>query len=586
MRKGLCLAAMAGWVMAACERQPSRRPEAPKPATTLPADPNLRLDALVRDDLEALLAYSPTTATWLGVHVYDDRIDDVRPEAQLHEATRLKMLLDRLRQMDPGELDAQHRVDFQLLQRRTESSLWEMSELRPLERNPLFYIDLADSAIADLVESDPALGPERVRALTARLWKLRPLFDEARHNLRNQCSDLAIKRAAELAQSEKAFVAETLPKAVQVNDAKLMDDFHSAAGDASRALDDFSTWLSKDLLPRARGEFALGRERLADKLRLVEGVEAPAELLVALGERELRDAKKRHDDAVKLILTEHPGADPLRVIEDDHAKADELLAQAQAVVESVVAFAEEQRLLTLPQPRRPRVIDMPPVLWGFVQLDVAAPLEPKPRDPYLYVDPVEKNWTDAKKQEHLRRINHSLLAQEAAHNVLGHYVQAERNRRAPTTEQKIALAPAFLEGWAHYMERALVDAGYGGADPKLRLLIERATLLRAARLVAAVKLHALGAKLDDAAKVFSEEALLDKDAARREAERAATDPMVMLDALGRIELEKLRDDYRDAVSSKGGAGLGAIHDAMLSHGSPPVTVLRQILLPGDHRSPL
>jgi hypothetical protein len=32
--------------------------------------------------------------------------------------------------------------------------------------------------------------------------------------------------------------------------------------------------------------------------------------------------------------------------------------------------------------------------------------------------------------------------------------------------------------------------------------------------------------------------------------------------------------------------LGAIHDAMLAHGSPPVTVLRRILLPNDNRSPL
>ena len=59
--------------------------------------------------------------------------------------------------------------------------------------------------------------------------------------------------------------------------------------------------------------------------------------------------------------------------------------------------------------------------------------------------------------------------------------------------------------------------------------------------------------------------------------------MVMLDALGRLELEKLRDDYREAHE---GVGLGATHDAILAHGSPPVTVLRHILLPGDHRSPL
>jgi uncharacterized protein (DUF885 family) len=547
----------------------------------LPADPNQRLEALVRDDLEATLAYSPTTATWMGSHVWDDRIDELRPDSQAHEATRLRTLLERLHALEGEKLDEQRRIDLELLERRAQAALWEMTELRPLERNPVYYLGVASSALWELVAQDPSLGPDHVRAITARLWKLRPLFDDARRNLRNSCSDLSVKKSIEMAQSMKLFVSETLPQAVQVNDAKLMDDFRSATGDASRALDDFIAWLQKDLQPRARGEFALGRERLADKLRLVEGIEAPPELLVALGERELRDAKKKYDDAAKLILADHPNADPLRVVEDDHAKPDELLAQAQAVVESVVAFAEEQRLVTTPRPERPKVLDMPPVLWGFVQLDQAAPLEVKPRDAYLYVDPVDKQWTEGRKQEHLRRLNHSALAQQAAHDVLGHYLQAERNRRAPTTEQKIALAPAFIEGWAGYMERVLVDAGYG--DARLRLLVARTTLLRAARLVAAVKLHALGSKLDDAAKLFSEEALLDKDSARREAERAAVDPMVMLDALGRLELEKLRDDYRDAHE---GTSLGAVQDALLAHGSPPVTVLRKILLPGDHRSPL
>jgi uncharacterized protein (DUF885 family) len=574
MRKGLCLLV----VFASCERQPARPPaeSAPRPSPALPAEPNQRVDVLCRDDLEAALAYSPTTATWMGVHAWDDRIDDVRPDAQAREAARLRTLLDRLHQIDPQALDTQHRIDFELLERRAQSSLWELTELRPLERNPIYYLDVANAALADLVMQDPSLSIDRVRALTARLWKLRPLFDESRRNLRNGCSDLSVKKAIELAQSQNAFISETLPKAVQVNDAKLMDDFRGATGDASRALDDYIGWLQKDLLPRARGEFALGRERLADKLRLVEGIEAPAELLVALGERELRDARKRFDDAAKLV-----GGDALRLVEEDHAKPEELLAQAQAVVESVVAFAEEQRLVTLPHPERPRVLDMPPVLWGFVQLDQAAPLEIKPRDAYLYIDPVEKQWTEARKQEHLRRLNHSLLAQQAAHDVLGHYLLAERNRRAPTTEQKTAMAPAFLEGWANYMEHALLDAGYG--DPKLRLIVERNTLLRAARLVAAVKLHAFGAKLDDAIKLFTEDVMLDATSARREAERAAVDPNVMLDALGRLELEKLRDDYRDAHE---GVSLGALHDAMLAHGSPPVTVLRKILLPGDHRSPL
>src|SRR4051812_28801145 len=121
MRKGLWLLL----VLAACERQPARPPQQTARASALPADLNQRMDALVRDDLDASLAYSPTTATWMGVHVYDDRIDDVRPDAQVREATRLRALLERLHQIDPEKLDAQHRIDFEILERRTQAALWE-----------------------------------------------------------------------------------------------------------------------------------------------------------------------------------------------------------------------------------------------------------------------------------------------------------------------------------------------------------------------------------------------------------------------------------------------------------------------------
>ena len=109
-----------------------------------------------------------------------------------------------------------------------------------------------------------------------------------------------MRRAIEEAQATKGFIAETLPKAMQgVPDPKLLDELRSASGDASRALDDFAGWLTRDLLPRARGDFALGRDRLMETLRRGEGVDVTPELLVSLGERELKDARRRLDEATR-----------------------------------------------------------------------------------------------------------------------------------------------------------------------------------------------------------------------------------------------------------------------------------------------
>ena len=164
------------------------------------------------------------------------------------------------------------------------------------------------------------------------------------------------------------------------------------------------------------------------------------------------------------------------------------------------------------------------------------------------------------------------------HELCGHFTEGLANRKAPTTGQKIALSPVFIEGWAHYVERLLVDEGFLAGDVRLRLAVERSAILHAARLIAVVRLHAMGAKLDDVAAQLATEAgsTRGRRAARRSARRSIRSAMA--ETLGRVEIEKLRADYRAANPS---ASLGAFHDALLRHGSPPVTVLRRLLLPGD-----
>ncbi|MGZ3407157.1 MAG: DUF885 family protein, partial [Polyangia bacterium] len=529
------------------------------------------------------LVEQPITATWLGVHAWDADVDDVRAESQAHTIVRLRVLLERLRGIDDKLLDSTHAFDRLLLEHHADHQLYTMTELRPLERNPIVYCDLAQSAIYELVTDEFLAPTDRLRAINARLWKIRGLLNEARRNLRPTAPELAVRRAIDLAQSTKGFIAETLPKAMQdVPDPKLNDDLRNASGDASRALDDFAGWLTRDLLPRAHGDFALGRDRLMETLRRGQGIDVTPELLVSLGERELKEARRRLDEATR-AATGKSGAEVSKLLEEDHGKPEELLTSAQQMLESAVEFARTQHLWTAPEPERPKVIEMPPALWGYMQLQMAGPLEQRAHEAYLYVDPVDKSWPDRKKQEHLRTFNRPVMARTMLHEALGHYVQAEIDRHAPTTMQKVALSPLFVEGWAAYVEEMMLAEGWLPGDARVRVAAARGTVLRAARLVAAVRLHALGGKIDDAVKVFTDEAGLEDVPARREAERAAIDPMVLADALGRIAIIKLRDDWRAAHV---GAPLGQFHDALLRHGTASPILLRRMLLPGDTASPL
>lgn len=593
MRKSCALLLLATW-LAAC-RQPSRMTRPTLDAgSSLAVDPNTRLDALERANLDAELAFGPTTATFLGVHSYDDRLDDVRADAGAAEITRLRALLESLALLDEARLDAAHRLDLLLLEHRVEHALFEMTELKPLEKSPLRYLELASQGVYQLLDGPPAALAERLRLLDGRLRRIRPLLEEGRRALRNP-PELSTRKAIELGQAMRQFVAETLPKLAQaVGDGKLLEEHRVAAADAGRALDDFLTFMQRDLLARSRGDFALGRERLVEKLRLVEAIEVTPEQLLQMGERELKEARRLYDEQARVLLGQaaarSPGSprspsDAARLLEDDRLKPEELLAETERQLDAMVAFLRGAGLVPLPEPPRPRVQEMPPQLWGYVQLSAAGVLEPKPLRPVLYVDPVDKSWPERRKLEHLRTFNRPVLILTLLHEVLpGHFVQGEQARSAPTPMQKIAGSGGLVEGWAEYAARMMLEQGFLPTDARLRLGLERGRLLRSARMVAAIRLHAFGAKLDDVIKLFTDDAYLDDYGARREAERAALDPLIFLPTLGRLEIEKLRDDLKRSRGSD--FSLGAFHAALLGHGTTPVAVLRQLLGADAHLSPL
>jgi uncharacterized protein (DUF885 family) len=569
--------------LAGCSGRPAETPAPTPPANpdatpAAPDDANGQLDQLAREHLNAALAFSPATATWLGSHAFDDRLDDLSADAQAREAARLRTLMARVRALPEAELDAAHRLDRTLLEREAAMALLDL-EGHTIERNPLKFVDIASASIAELLAGDFAPLPDRVRAIDRRLARFRGLFDEARRTLKNP-PELATRRAIELAQGTRGFLADTLPKAVSaLGDDKLLADFRAPHADALRALDDFIAWMQKDLLPRSRGELPLGRDRLLERLRVTEAIDLPLDQLQAAAERDLKASRQRTDELARAVAPGKTAQEAARLLEDDHPSEKELIPQVTGWTGDLAAFVRDHKILTVP-PGGPRVAEMPPFLWGFTAASIRGPLEQRSRDAWLYVDPVDRSWNKRRREEHLRALNRPQLLVTAIHEAWpGHWVQAEAARRAPTTVQKLAQSYAFTEGWAGYAEQLVLDEKFAAGDLKLRLAQAREALVRAGRFVAVLRFHAGGAKLEDLVKLFGDDCLLDDHAARREAERVALDPAGMLPALGRLAIVKLRDDYREA---RGDAfSLTEFHDKLLARGALPLPLVRKLMLPGD-----
>jgi uncharacterized protein (DUF885 family) len=281
-------------------------------------------------------------------------------------------------------------------------------------------------------------------------------------------------------------------------------------------------------------------------------------------------------------------ADALRVLEDDHPRADELMHTAEATLTGLYDIVSGGNLLTLPA-GRPRVAEMPPYRWGYAVAVLPGPLETRSHESFFYVDPVDPGWKDKKKvSDHLRLLNRTQLLFTAIHEVVpGHLVQQEIARhKSPNLSllRQRTRSQGFVEGWAHYAEELVDDAWPAPGDDRLDLLVLRVQVFRLGRLLAALRLHApppgpgpgAAARLEEAIRFLSEDCYLDDYAARREAERITYDPMSLLPALGRLQLVQLREDYRAEAGDK--FSQLAFHDALLAEGELPVVALRQLLL--------
>ena len=171
----------------------------------------------------------------------------------------------------------------------------------------------------------------------------------------------------------------------------------------------------------------------------------------------------------------------------------------------------------------------------------------------------------------------------------GHYVQFLcLNASRATRLEKIFTSYAFAEGWAHYAEQMLLDEGFGGTTSpaptrerqlkaaKYRLAQSDEALLRLCRLCVSIKMHCHGMTTEEGTRFFQEFCYFEEKPARQEAIRGTFDPEYLYYTLGKLQILKLRDDYRKQEGTN--FTLEKFLNEMLRHGAPPVRLLREILL--------
>lgn len=185
--------------------------------------------------------------------------------------------------------------------------------------------------------------------------------------------------------------------------------------------------------------------------------------------------------------------------------------------------------------------------------------------------------------------NRGTVISTAVHEVYpGHYTQFLWVPSAPSKVRKLLGCSSNAEGWAHYSEQMMLDEGYGrtpGVDAdhdtaflKLRLGQLQDALLRDARYIVGIKMHTEKMTFDEGVAFFEKEGYQSHMNSLRETKRGTSDPTYLVYTLGKLEILKLREDYKKKMGSK--FSLEQFHTEFLKQGFPPVKLVREAMM-GD-----
>jgi uncharacterized protein (DUF885 family) len=539
------------------------------------------LPHLVNDLLAYLHEAHPTYATLDGVHTFDDHLEDLGRQAiegQVHALTGYFRRLDEIR---PEALTPVERLEHRMLAAHVRGRIFELEEVRTWERHPQYYSDLLASSLAGQVLFTYAPIAERARRVLSKLRQTPRFIQAARDNVKDPAG-IFVKVGIETMRGALAFIEDDLPRAfVDLDDLHLLGELADAQAEASEAVRSYLHDLENEIGPKARGSFRLGREKFEQKLRLDEGIAMPVDRLLAIGMRELQATQ----EAFKSVAGRMNGGNPLEAwarTKAKHPKPGELVTVGRQQVEELATFLERQALITIPQGEEILVAPTPEFYrWSFASMWTPGPFEVKPSRAYYYLTDVDPSWSRERQDEHLRDYNYPTLWSISIHEVYpGHFLQFQHLRRVESKVRKsILFAPAsFVEGWAHYCEEMMMDAGFGRQDYSVKLGQLAEALIRLARFVVCIRMHAEDMSVEQGVRFFREEAYMEEASARREAERGTFDPMYLVYSVGKLMLMKLRNDYKQQQGKA--YSLRTFHDTLLGQGTAPLWLHRQLMLGG------
>jgi len=601
-----------------------------------------QLSAFFKIHLDVSLRQRPVEATGLGDHRYDHLLDDISKEARAgwvkHARTTLKELP---RAVDFAKLSRAGLIDFEILHQDLRRDLWLAENFRPFEEDPRTYGRYISDSVYTLLTQSTLPAETNIANCIARMKEIPRVVATAKQTLtrppkvvletairqnrgaiafyEKEMFELVTAASPSPLQGERAGVrgegerehptsniqrptSNVAPQAhpspsiplPSEGRGKLMAELKSASAPIVAALKDYQQFLENELMPRATGEWRIGKRKFAKKLELVLDAGMTADQVLADAEAEYARVHRDMYVVSRQLWSQYFPRQPLppddaegrlaviskviAAVSQEHGKPEDLLINTRATVDRIRAFIRERDILALPEPDSCQIIEMPEFRRGnsIAYMENAPPLDPEAASFYA-VSPPPSDWDAAKVKSFLEEYNEHMLQILTIHEAYpGHYVQIEYANRNPSLIRRVLSSGVYVEGWAVYTEQTMLDQGYGERDLRLRLMQLKFYLRAVVNAILDHKMHCANMTDDEAMTLMVEGAFQSEGEARLKVIRAKqSSTQLSTYFVGRMAHYRLRQSVEREMGEK--FDLGRFHEAVLNEGSIPVKYLPEVV---------
>jgi hypothetical protein len=523
--------------------------------------------------VDALLESDPGLASTAGDHRFEDRLPDLSPGAVADRVTMLRDAADALAGIDPDAFDAQDQVDHAILSALVERHLFELTDVREHEWDPLAHNP--GPLLHGLLSRPFAPVDERLTALGGRLAAIPDALATARAVLQDVPRVHAETAIGQFAGAA-ALIRDEVP-ALLTQEPGLRSAVEPAAAAALDALTEFGTWLRARLDVPGRDP-RLGRPLWEARLWHTLDTEMPAAEVLSRAHRTLDEVTAELREAAAELVGGPPTDETVRAAFDtlagQHPDDATIVDLAKVTMTEATDFVRDHDLLTLIDD--PCVIEAMPEFARGVAVaycDPPGPLETADVPTFYCISPTPADWPPDRVESFYREYNNHMIRELTVHEAMpGHFLQIAHARRfrAATRVRSLGWSGPFVEGWAVYAEELMAGLGFGGLPVRLQQL--KLQLRMSINAILDQQVHCEAMTESDAMALMTGRGFQEPGEAAGKWRRALlTSTQLSTYFVGYTEVAEI------AAARPFGATPKAWHDAMLAHGSPPPRHLRTLL---------